>query len=339
MANFEISWASLWRVLFMLIFAVALLMIKDVLMILFLALVISSALDAPVNFLERRKIPRILGALIIFIFALAVLALLLYIVVPAAFDELRSVLKLFLPQIKIESLFKSLGYNQLINNFESSFKNLANILVSGGVSFIDAVLAIFGGIAFASAAAVISFYLTASRNGVERFLIAVLPADAEEYALRIYLRAKHKLGLWAKGQLVLSFVVGLLVFLGLQILGVKYSLILGILAGIFEIVPFVGPVIIGILAFLIAVAESWGIGFAVMALFLAIQQLENHLLIPLVMKRTVGLHPIFVIFAMLAGAQIAGFIGVILAVPTAVIIQEIIEDRAAKKKRQTEIEF
>ncbi|MEK7657806.1 MAG: AI-2E family transporter [Patescibacteria group bacterium] len=339
MANFEISWESLWRVLFMMVFAVALFLIKDVLMILFLALVISSALDAPVNFLERRKIPRILGALIIFIFALAVLALLLYIVVPIAFDELRSVLKLFLPQIKIESLFKSLDYNQLINNFESSFKNLANILVSGGVSFIDAVLAVFGGIAFASAAAVISFYMAASRNGVERFLIAVLPADAEEYVLRIYLRAKHKLGLWAKGQLVLSFVVGLLVFLGLQILGVKYSLILGILAGIFEIVPFVGPVIIGILAFLIAVAESWGIGFAVMALFLAIQQLENHLLIPLVMKRTVGLHPIFVIFAMLAGAQIAGFIGVILAVPTAVIIQEIIEDRAAKKKRQTEIEF
>lgn len=339
MANFEISWTSLWRVLFMMVFAIALFLIKDVLIILFLALVISSTLDAPVSFLERWKIPRILGAFLIFMFALAILALLLYTVIPVAFDELRSVLKLFLPQIKFEPLFKSFDYNQLVNNFESSFKNLTNVLMSGGASFMNTILMVFGGIAFTVAAAVLSFYLVVSRKGVERFLIAVLPADAEEYALRIYLKAKHKLGLWAKGQLVLSFVVGLLVFIGLQILGVKYSLILGILAGIFEIVPFVGPVIIGILSFLIAVAESLGIGFAVMALFLAVQQLENHLLIPLVMKRTVGLHPIFVIFAMLAGAQIAGFIGVILAVPTAVIIQEIIEDRAAKKKRQTEIEF
>lgn len=339
MANFEISWESLWRILFMMVFAVALFLIKDVLIILFLALVISSTLDAPVSFLERWKIPRILGAFLIFIFVLAVLAFLLYTVIPVAFEELISILKLFLPEIKFEPLFKSFGYNQLVNNFESSFKNLTNILMSGGVSFMNTILMVFGGIAFAVAAAVLSFYLVVSRKGVERFLIAVLPADAEEYALRIYLKAKHKLGLWAKGQLILSFVVGLLVFIGLQILGVKYSLILGILAGIFEIVPFVGPVIIGILAFLIAVAESWGIGFAVMTLFLAVQQLENHLLIPLVMKRTIGLHPIFVIFAMLAGVQIAGFIGVILAVPTAVIIQEIIEDRAAKKKRQTEIEL
>ncbi len=332
MNKIEISWLSLWRVLFMMVFTVALFLIKDVLMILFLALVISSAIDAPVSFLERRKIPRILGALLIFIFALAVLALLLYIVIPAAFEELRSVFKLFLPQIEFEKFLKSFTSNQFIGDFESNFKNLADVLMSNGVSFMNAVSAIFGGVAFVVAAGVLSFYLAASREGVERFLKAVLPAEAEEYALRIYLKSKHKLGLWVKGQLILSLIIGFLVFLGLLILGVKYALVLGILAGILEIIPFVGPVIVGILAFFVAVSESFGLGFAVVALFLVVQQLENHLLVPLVMKRATGLHQIVVIFAMLAGVQIAGFVGLILAVPTAVIIQEIIEDKAAKKR-------
>lgn len=334
MNTIEISWASLWRVLFMLIFTVVLFLIKDVLMILFLALVISSAIDAPVSFLERRKIPRILGVFLIFIFVLAVLTLLLYVVVPVAFDELRMLLKLFFPQIKFEQFFKNFGYNQFVGNFELSFKNFSNVLTSGGISFADAVSTVFGGVTFVVAAAVLSFYLAASREGVERFLRAVLPAEAEEYAIRIYLKTKHKLGLWIKGQLILSLIIGFSVFLGLSILGIKYALVLGILAGVLEIVPFVGPVIVGVLAFLMAVSESFGLGLGVAALFLAIQQLENHLIAPLIMRRATGLHQIVVIFAMLAGAQIAGFIGVILAVPTAVIVQEIIEDMASKRKKE-----
>ncbi len=332
MNKIEISWISLWRVLFMMVFTVALFLIKDVLIILFLALVISSAIDAPISFLERRKIPRILGALLIFIFAFAVLALLLYIVIPAAFEELRSVFKLFFPQIEFEKFLKSFDSNKFIGNFELNFKNLADVLMSNGVSFMGVVSAFFGGVSFVVAAAVLSFYLAASREGVERFLKAVLPLEAEEYAIRIYLKSKYKLGLWVKGQLILSLIIGFLVFLGLLILGVKYALVLGILAGILEIIPFVGPVIVGILAFFVAVSESFGLGFAVAALFLAVQQLENHLFVPLVMKRATGLHQIVVIFAMLAGVQIAGFVGIILAVPTAVIIQEIIEDKAAKKR-------
>src|SRR3990172_3726949 len=111
--------------------------------------------------------------------------------------------------------------------------------------FIEVIVGIFGGIAFVGAVFVLSFYLAASRDGVERFLRAVLPADAEDIAVKVYLSAKQKLGLWLKGQLILSFTVGILAFLGLWILGVKYSLILGILAAVLEMVPFVGPIFTG----------------------------------------------------------------------------------------------
>ena len=181
--------------------------------------------------------------------------------------------------------------------------------------------------------AVLSFYLTVSRSGVEKFLKAILPLTYEEYIVDFYLRVRKNLGLWLQGQLILMFVVGLAVWLGLWILGVKYSFVLGILAGLLEIVPVAGPIFSGIVGFLIASSQSWTLGFYAAILFLVIQQLENHLLVPLVMRKTVGISPVVIVVAILAGFEIAGIIGIILAVPVAVIFQELITDWEKRKMK------
>jgi predicted PurR-regulated permease PerM len=156
----------------------------------------------------------------------------------------------------------------------------------------------------------------------------------------IYHQVRKKMGLWLQGEVFLMFVVGTVSALGLWLLGVKYSLILGILAGLFEIVPVVGPIFSGALAFLVAVPQSLTLGIYVILLFLVIQQIEGHLLLPLVMNKAIGVNPVVVVVAVLAGAEIAGFVGIILAVPTAVILQEIVEDyeRRKLKTRRLEIE-
>ena len=334
---FDISWVSLWRVLFVVAFAVALYLIKDVLLVLFMALVISSALDAPISYLESKKIPRILATIFVFLAALSVLTLLLYTIVPVAIFEMKNLFEK-LEELEIPAIGAFIT-PKLTEELKVNLGNLTNLLFSGGVSFIEVIAGIFGGIAFVGAVFVLSFYLAASRDGVERFLRAVLPADAEDIAVKVYLSAKQKLGLWLKGQLILSFTVGILAFLGLWILGVKYSLILGILAAVLEMVPFVGPIFTGATAFLLGVSESLTLGIMVIVLFVIIQQIENHLLIPLVMRKTVGLHPVVAVIALLAGAQIAGFVGIILAVPTAVIIQEVIENRVARKNQMGRFNF
>ena len=334
---FDISWVSLWRVLFVIAFAVALYLIKDVLLVLFMALVISSALDAPISYLESKKIPRILATIFVFLTALSVLTLLLYTIVPVAIFEMKNLFEK-LEELEIPAIGAFIT-PKLTEELKVNLGNLTNLLFSGGVSFIEVIAGVFGGIAFVGAVFILSFYLAASREGVERFLRAVLPADAEDIAVKVYLSAKQKLGLWLKGQLILSFTVGILAFLGLWILGVKYSLILGILAAVLEMVPFVGPIFTGATAFLLGVSESLALGIMVIVLFVIIQQIENHLLIPLVMRKTVGLHPVVAVIALLAGAQIAGFVGIILAVPTAVIIQEVIENRVARKNQMGRFNF
>ncbi|MEE8131446.1 MAG: AI-2E family transporter, partial [Candidatus Paceibacterota bacterium] len=325
----EISWSSLWRIFFMLLLVVVFILAKEAILILFLAIVISSALDAPVTYLEHKKIPRILGALIIFFIVLSISSLVLYTIVPITFLELKGLLGSF-DKLSIPAL-GDFSTSQILDRLETGIGNFTDILLSGTASLFDVISSIFGGVIFVLATFILSFYLVVSRDGVEKFLRAVLPDAHEKRVIGIYLKARTKLGLWLQGQLILSLVIGLVTALGLWILGVKYSLLLGVLAGIFEVVPFVGPIFAGILAFIIASTVSLKLGIYVIIFFIIVQQLESQLLVPAVMKKTVDIHPVIVVVSLLAGAQIAGFIGLVLAVPVAVILQEFIEDWSKRK--------
>ena len=164
-------------------------------------------------------------------------------------------------------------------------EKFAETMLSGGASFIGVISSIFGGIAFVIATFVLSFYLALHKDGVENFLKAILPIKSEDYVVNVYLRARQKLGLWLKGQLILSAVVGLVVFLGLLILGGQIQFDFGNFGRYLGNGAFVGPVFTGIIAFLCAVSESWALGISVIIFFFIVQQMENHLLIPAVMRK------------------------------------------------------
>jgi len=323
----------------MLLFVLALFWARQALIILFLAIVISSSIDGLVSWLQRKKIPRIFGTLLIFLVALTILALLLYTLIPIAIFELQSLLG-NLKKIEIP-IFGALDISQFvgIDKYLGNLGNLADVLFSGGASFLNIVAAVFGNLALIIVTLILSFYLTVNRAGVEKFLRIILPIIYEDYIVGIYLRARKKMGRWLQGQILLMLVVGAATTIGLWILGVKYSLILGILAGVLEIVPIVGPIFSGTIAFLVAISESWILGLYVIILFLVIQQAESHLLIPLIMRKTVGISPVVVVIALLAGSQIAGLVGIILAVPTAVVLQEVIEDWERKKLKTQRLEM
>ncbi len=326
-----ISWTTLWRIFFMLILITALFLARNVLLILFLAIVVSAAFDGPVTFFEKKGIPRVLGTLVIFILLLATLALILYTVIPIGITEFKG----FLDNLSSIHLpvFGSIDSSFWIQRLGQNLQDLTDSLFSGNVSLLDFVVQLFGNIILVITSIVLSFYLTVSRSGVEKFLKTVLPLPYEDYVVGFYHRVRRKLGLWLQGQLVLMLIVGAIVFLGLWILGVKYKLILAVLAGLLEIVPVAGPIFSGTLGFLFAFSDSWLLAVYTAILFFVVQQLENHLLVPLVMRKTVGINPVVVVLALLAGSEIAGIIGIILAVPAAVVFQELFEDWEERKLR------
>lgn len=332
----DISWKTLWRILFVVIIATILFMVREVILILLFAIVISSALDIPVNFFESKKIPRVLSTLVLFLLIIAVFALVLYTIVPISIIELQNFLGAL--NEKEIPIFGGIDTYPLIQKLNSSLGDFAGMLFSGGGSLVNIVAGIFGNIALVLVTLVLSFYLTVDRFGVEKFLRAVLPATGENYIIDIYSRTRKKMGRWIKGQILMMIMVGVFSFIGLWVLGVKYSLILGILAGLFEIVPIAGPIFSGAVAFLAAIPTSWELGLYVIILFFIIQQVENHILVPLVMRKAVGISPIVIVLFLLAGSQIAGLAGIILSVPVAMVFQEILIDWERKKLASTKQE-
>ncbi|MEK7198266.1 MAG: AI-2E family transporter, partial [Patescibacteria group bacterium] len=178
---------------------------------------------------------------------------------------------------------------------------------------------------------VVSFYLSLSRGALDGFLSSVMPPQFEAYVHGLWIRAQKKMGRWLQAQLLLSIFIFVVVGIGLWILGVEYAFLIAIIAGMLEIVPFVGPIVAAGLAILLALSQSAILGVWVLIFFVAIQQLENHVLVPLLIKKLVGLNPVTIILAILVGAKLGGVLGMLLAVPLAAVVDEFFDDLAKRK--------
>jgi predicted PurR-regulated permease PerM len=196
---------------------------------------------------------------------------------------------------------------------------------------------VFGGVLSFVLILVFSFYFAMQEKGIEEFLAIITPAEYEKYVVGLWHRTQRKIGLWMQGQLILGLIVGILVYLGLTLIGVEHALVLAVLAGLFEIIPVFGPTLSAIPAVAIGFSGGGvGIGLFVVALYVIIQQFENHLIYPLVVTKVVGVPPLLVILALIIGAQVAGFLGILLAVPIAAAVQECVADLDQRRlaKRQ-----
>lgn len=325
----EISWNSLWRIVLMIALVAIFLIAKQAFFAFFLAIVLASAIDPIVSFFEKKRFPRGLAVLLIFIVGLAILTVLLYTIIPIAAIELKGLFTHL--EDKLPTFLKPFASIQFLINSTEGNENIINSLLSGNESFIDIASRFFGNIILLLAAFILTFYLSVSKKGVETFLRAILPRNNEERVIGVYLRIRHKLGRWLQSQLILSLIVASLSSFGLWLLGVKYSLLLGAVAGVLDLVPMAGPIIAGTIAFFVAFSSSWMLGVYVIILFIAIQQLEAHVLLPMIMRKTMGVNPALVVLALLAGYAIASWVGVLLAVPVAVTLQEITNDFSRRK--------
>ena len=326
----EISWGSLWRIVAMLLLVVALFYVREVLVILAVALVISSAIQGPVAWLENKRIPRTLSVIVIFLLGAAILALVLYTLIPVALIQF----KYFLANINEyrAPLMELIGAPNIIANLDTNISQLLNSLFSAGSNVVSFVSSFLGNVFFILVSLVLAFYLAISKDGVERFIRAIFPVSSEKLAVELYRRTQRKLARWLQGQLVLSALVGVLTFAGLAILGNDYAVMLALLAAVLELIPYVGPITVGVVAFLITLPQSLTAALLVVLVFVIIQQIESNILTPFVMSKAIGLDPVTVVIAMLAGSQLAGFVGIILAVPFTVVVQEVVDEWGARKQ-------
>ncbi|MBI2597284.1 AI-2E family transporter [Candidatus Daviesbacteria bacterium] len=294
-------------------------LIRDLLIILFIAVILMSALSPLVKFLTKYRVPKSLSIAITYIIIIALVSGLLVLVIPPLLEETRK-LFLTLPPY-LDQLLEMAAIDKSV--LQAQLSALSKSALSITLSIFDNLLTIIFLL-------VLTFYLMLERENLED-RSAALFIGKEVRIKRLIIQIEEKLGGWFRGQLFLSLVIGILTYIGLLILGIPYALPLAVVAGVLEVVPVIGPIISAIPTILIALTISPILGIGTTAMYFVIQQLENHLIVPQVMKRAVGLNPLVVILAIAIGSRLLGFMGALLAVPIAVVayivVNEIIEGK------------
>lgn len=313
--------------------------LQHLLLIVLVSIIIATAVGQGTKVLARLKISRTWSVLILYVGFFAVMFVGISLLLPPLFNDLTD-LASGLPAT-LNSLTQ---INSAVDPLSSITGGLATSFSLGDIivaiqkfilqlsdSIFSTASVIFGGVFSFILILVISFYLSVQEKGIENFLRVVLPLRYEDYVLDLWRRAQDKIGLWFQGQILLGLLVGFAVFIGLTILGVKYALTLGIIAAVFEIIPFFGPILSSIPGILLGFSIGPGLGLIVLAFYIIIQQLESHVIYPLVAKKVIGVPPLIVILSFLAGAELYGFLGMVIAVPLATVAMEMASDMEKRK--------
>jgi predicted PurR-regulated permease PerM len=266
--------------------------------------------------LFNKKISRGLAVLISYSLLILVILTILTFVVPPLVIELQKMV------IGLPSMVAS------IETPEEWQMSMVDILprtsdISSGV--LNVTVSFFSNIAMFLSVLVISIYMSLDWDNIKKGFISLFPRRLEDTVEETIDEIEKNLGSWIKGQLLLMLIIGVASFIGLSILGVRYSVGLGLLAGLFEAIPNVGPVLSAIAAGLIGFSDSPIKGIGVVSLFVVIQQLENNFIVPKIMGKVSGFSPLIVLLSLLVGAKFFGVIGAICAIPMAMIISTILK--------------
>ncbi len=262
--------------------------IRDILVILLLSLVLASAMEPVVDYLNRHKIPRSVSVLGAYVVVIAMVALVASLMAPVVVDQFR-VLSENLPRYALEIQARYPNLSLLFGG--ADLNGLAQKLFSDSTNsevVFSRTLGFFNGLFALITVLVISFYLVAADRGMKKFISDLIPPVHQPLVIGLISKIQHKMGLWVVGQIILSIFIFALTYIGLSILGVQYALFLALLAGLLEIIPYVGPFLSAVPAVFFALIQSPPLVIAVIILYVLIQKTEGYILVPKVMEKTVG---------------------------------------------------
>lgn len=293
--------------------------IRDLLILIISAIVLASALEPMVSGLHQKKIPRIVSVLAVYIIAIGVIVFVGYLVLPPVgyeISQLSSNSGMF--TAALQNKLAAAGISQqsgIVNAVTSALKTFTAQFTNGSGGLFRTTVGVFNGLIDIVTILVISFYLVLEQNSVKEAVVSVIPVQHQQHTIRLVEKIQKKIGRWLIGQFIVSASIFTLSLIGLTLLHVQYALVLAILAGIFELVPYIGPVISAVPAVFFAFVQSPPLAIAVAVLYLIIQKTEGYILVPAVMRRTIGVSPLVILVAILVGLKLAGIFGVFLAVP------------------------
>ncbi len=304
---------------------------RGIILIFLLSFIIASLLDRPIDFFEKKFKNRLLSVIIVYFLIFLFLGIFSYFIYPFLKDLILnfSEIKIFnnslfsIPSnINSKELQTSFSLINFLKDYLSLKGNLSKDLVNQSYYLLTK---IFGGISFAFLTFLLAFFLNLKKNTIELAIRFLSPKKYEEYLLSLWLKVRQKISGWFISQVILSSIVALLVYFTFLILGLPYKELIAVLSGLLDFLPYLGPLLAGILAFFVALSENIFLGLTVAGVFILIQALEG-IIAPFIRSKTMDIHPIILVLAIMVGGKLAGFLGIIIALPFSACFFEVLKD-------------
>lgn len=299
------------------------LQIRDILYLLFVSFIVMTALRPLVDLLTRWKIPRILAIFLTYILLIGGIGSVIATTIPTIVSQSDRLMQ------ELPTLL-----DKLSPSFDFNLRTLMQEVAPITQNVVRVGFEIFNNVVASLTILVFTFYFLLERASYKKTLRSFVGDETGEFIESLMMEVEVKLGSWIRGQMTLMLTIGILSYIGLTVLRVDYALPLAVVAGLTEIIPMVGPIIGAVPAVLFALTVSPFLAISVAALYFIIQQLENHLVVPFVMKKSVGLSPVLTIVAFMIGARFEGVIGALLAIP-AILVAQVIGTRLWEGRKKS----
>jgi predicted PurR-regulated permease PerM len=338
----DISWATILKIAVASVCFYSLYLLRDFLILFAFALVISILFEPAIQWLMRRRLPRTLSVVFIYVLIFSALSVILYLTLPNFISEIQYFSEYF-PQCfpeyfsKISPFLEKMGFESFANLevFLTSFQETLQTMTG---NIFSAVFVMFGGIFNALFITVIAIFISLERKEVEKGLLLLFPRKYEDYLLQAWRKSQKKITGWFFIRLIGCVFVGLSSYFAFSLLDVQYPFSLALMAGILDFVPIIGPFFAGLIAFMLVSMDSFLKAAFMITAFTLIQGIENGLLLPILSKRIIQVSPLVVLFALFVGGKFWGVMGAILIVPLAAILIDFLKDFLEKHKEEEEVE-
>ncbi len=318
----EISYKNIIFTILFLLGLIVLWQIRTLIVLLFISFVLMEALNPAVTRLEKYKIPRPLGIFILYIIILGVISFVVAGIVPILTEQTTGLIQTLPQAVRNIKIFGSDPVD-----LSSQFKILENI--PGSIAKIA--ISVVSNVVSGFVVLFLTFYLLLEKKNFSKYGHDLFGEKGKEKLVAIIEQLEARLGSWVNAEFFLMTIIGILSYIGYTILGLRYAVPLAIFAGLLEAVPSIGPTVATALAALVGFTISPLTGILAIVVGTVIQQLENNLIVPRIMKQTVGFNPLITILLIASGAKLGGVIGAILALPLFLTFQTIFKVLIEKK--------
>ena len=318
-------------------------LVRDVLLIIYLSGLFAIGFSPIVRLIERQKVlpigtrrfPRWLAILILYLVIIGTLTGIGFMIVPPLVDQSQ---QLWASRAEMFSKAQDFLIQKGILKEHYTLREAVEHAPgtdgrNAAGTVMNALIGVVGGLFGLLTILILTFYILVEADSLRNTMLWLFPSRDRARVAAASRDITLKVSAWLGGQLVLGGIIGATSAIGLWLLGIPFFYVLALISGIGELIPVVGPVLSAIPAVAVAATVSMKKVLLVILFFVIQQQFENHVLVPKVMQRQVGVSPVTVIVALLIGGKLLGIVGAILAVPTAAILQVLFSELTADKPR------